>query len=495
MCALRRLGQRHARRRAAGGLLERPQQRRSSSQPTSGRAGARRAARSSRGRGTGCQLAGDDRLRHDPALRRRRRGRGLGRRGLLGGRLHAGGRSISRLSARPRRRRGVLGEQREQRGVPRGGPGQRRRRARRSASAARCAAVAAVEPALTRARSSRTQQRDGLEFRTDRGARATALTTLPRPRGRPRRARRRRRPARRGRPGPARGVVRRAPVWRWPGRATNSSSGMPDTVAARATTDGSATMRSRRPTASSPARCLDDASLRRPPGWARRRAGEGPVNTPRSHPLPFDAVPCVNAGGDAEDISRSPASRDQATKPAAGNRSRAARWAAAVPRAPSRLGRAPWRSDRSRESPAGCTGGAPSGAWRHRCPRGPVGAPAAHRGVGRHRHLRDDAGGGAGRRRAARRPRESEARHRARDRPGLPGRRPRAAAVGALHRGGVVPVDVPPLRRPPRAGRRRPLRRRDAGVRAARRARPGDAPAHRGRDRGLLHPGPAAAAA
>ena len=53
-------------------------------------------------------------------------------------------------------------------------------------------------------------------------------------------------------------------------------------------------------------------------------------------------------------------------------------------------------------------------------------------------------------------------RGRAGDRAAVPGRRPRPAALGALHRGRVVPLLLPALGRLARSGRGRPLRRRDA---------------------------------
>jgi hypothetical protein len=117
-----RARQRHARRRPARGALERPQQRpdqlpvREQSRPVR----RRRSREVGREERVG-QLPGDHRLRHDPALHRRRRGLRHGRVGSFRRRLDAGhqaqlpqeGPGVGEQSA-------VVGEQGEQRPVPRG---------------------------------------------------------------------------------------------------------------------------------------------------------------------------------------------------------------------------------------------------------------------------------------------------------------------------------------------------------------------------------------
>ena len=119
-----RRGQGHARRGSAAGALERAEQR--AEQLPAGQA-ARTGRALPGGREVGGeervgQLPRDDRLRHDPALGGGGGGRGLRRRDLVGGRLDAGGpQHVPR--ERPGRvgDDGVLGEQREQRGVADGG--------------------------------------------------------------------------------------------------------------------------------------------------------------------------------------------------------------------------------------------------------------------------------------------------------------------------------------------------------------------------------------
>ncbi len=123
----RRLGQRHARRGAAGGVLERPEE--WAEQLPGGEPPGPRLA----GGGVGevrCQervreLAGHHRLRHDAALVRGGRGLLRRRRCLLHDRLDTGGGqhvALQRPGGVGDHR--VLGEQLQQRGVPGGGLGQ-----------------------------------------------------------------------------------------------------------------------------------------------------------------------------------------------------------------------------------------------------------------------------------------------------------------------------------------------------------------------------------
>ena len=123
-----RLGQVHA--RGGSAVLERPEQRAEqlpAVQAARGGPALTGGGEVGRQEGVG-ELPGDDRLRHHPALGRRGGRHRLGRRGLLGGRLDSGGPQHLRLEGRGRAGHdGVLGEQRQERGVAGGGLGQDRR--------------------------------------------------------------------------------------------------------------------------------------------------------------------------------------------------------------------------------------------------------------------------------------------------------------------------------------------------------------------------------
>ena len=226
-----RRGQRHAGRGPAAGALEGAEQRAeqlpAGQAARTGRAG-RRGGEVGGEEGVG-QLPGDHRLRHDPALG------GGGRRPALGGRRppRAAGstpaaRSMSRLSDR------AASETTASSASSASSPASRTAvlarivamPSRRLSCSARCAVAAGrlgPDPGALLAQ----QQRDGLELRAHRRRHAAALggrLDLADGAGEHRddvavgRTRRW-----------LRGALRRAPVWRWPGRATDSSSALPGT--------------------------------------------------------------------------------------------------------------------------------------------------------------------------------------------------------------------------------------------------------------------------
>jgi hypothetical protein len=150
-----------------------------------------------------------------------------------------------------------------------------------------------------------------------------------------------------------------------------------------------------------------------------------------------------------------------------------------------------------RPARAAAAGAAPAGDVRRgaaqRLPPGPVGPAVPDRGVrGRH-DVRHDRRGPARGSQGARHPPQA-GRHRAGVRAGLPGGRPRPAALGALRRGRVLPDHRRPLRPAAVGAGAGPLLRRADGGGDARRPGPGDGARLRRPDGRLLPRRPAGAA-
>ena len=278
----RRRRERHARRGSPAGALERAQQR--AEQLPAGQpartGGALRNGGEVRGEEGVRQLPGDHRLRHDPPLRAGGSGRGLRRRDLLGRRLDAEVPQHVPLE-RPGRVGdvGVLGEQRQQPSVPDGGPREDGRDAVQALELLGPMTVASgAPPGRGRARPAAPGRRPGTSCA--RPASRGRAGQPPRPHGRFGRAPRRRR--RGGGRRCFRGAVRRAPVWRWPGRATDSSSGtprhggrgsMPHSPADRARTSRAEGLALRTPSRPADLRKIDAAGLQAPRTRNRRWVG------------------------------------------------------------------------------------------------------------------------------------------------------------------------------------------------------------------------------
>ena len=231
----RRLGQRHAGRRAAGGVLERRGA--AGRAAPSRRAGAGRAGRGAAPEKSGARnglasCAGDHRLRHDLALGGRRSGVADRLAGVLGSGSASMPAAVEHLALAASAAvgdRGVLGEQREQRGVAGGGLGQDRGDAVEPLELLGALRLGAASvSALTRARSSRTSSATTWNLVRTAGAHAAALDGgLDLAHGAGEHRDDALVVAGRARDARARGAVRVAPDWRWPRRANRPSSGLP----------------------------------------------------------------------------------------------------------------------------------------------------------------------------------------------------------------------------------------------------------------------------